>query len=105
MQHERRRNPRYPVKGRATLITAAGELPAELIDIATGSLLMRCLLTAPAGAELQIRFRVENHAEEFTVTGRVVRTQPDVLAVVFLDEPRGLRHLIDELEKRHSAGA
>jgi hypothetical protein len=105
VQHERRRNPRFPVTGRAIIVTPEGELPAELIDIATGSLLMRCRQSAPAGAELPIRFSVENHANEFTVTGRVVRTQPDVLAVVFVDEPRGLRQLIEEIEKRHGAGA
>ncbi len=86
------------MSGKAILPTASGVATGELIDIAVGSLLLRSEAAPSRGASLPIRFTVDGHPGEFVVRGRVVRTQQQVLAVVFLEEPEELQKLMKSLE-------
>ncbi len=96
---DKRRHKRYRVSGRADFQAASADATGDLLDIGTGGILVRSPVIPPQGTNLTARFTVDGYAATFDCRGRVVRAQMDVLAVMFLEEPKGLAELLQWLEK------
>lgn len=76
------------------------EATGELIDISRGGARIRSEVKPLEGAEIAVRFTVQNYLEVFEVRGIVLRVQSDSWAVLFLEEPAGLAKLLRSLDER-----
>ncbi len=99
---ERRQYKRYGVTGRTEFQTDSERAVGELLDIGTGGLLIRSRLIPDKGTNLWAQFTVAGYPGGFETRGRVVRTQLDVVAVMFLKPPAGLERPLAWLEHRTS---
>ena len=69
----------------------------ELENIGLGGMLVRSKRELVKGTELRmIRFNISGHPEVFNAAGRVVGTYSGLSAIMFLGEPTGLQHFLDE---------
>ncbi len=100
---ERRKFVRYLVAGDVQFRSAAVEATGELLDIGTGGILVRSQTMLDKGTNLTAGFDVKGCTGTFAAKGRVVRTQFDVLAIMFLDPPAGLDELLAELANKGRA--
>ena len=97
---ERRKYKRYRVTGRAEFQADSERAVGELLDIGTGGLLIRSRLIPDKGTNIWAQFTVAGYPGSFETSGRVVRSQLDVVAVMFLEPPTGLEKLLAWLEHR-----
>ena len=97
---ERRKYKRYGVTGRAEFQADSERAVGELLDIGTGGLLIRSRLVPDKGTNIWAQFTVAGYPGAFESRGRVVRSQLDVVAVMFLEPPAGLEKLLGWLEHR-----
>ena len=97
---ERRQYKRYRVTGRAEFQADSERAVSELLDIGTGGLLIRSQLIPDKGTNLWVQFTVAGYPGALDSRGRVVRSQLDVLAVMFLEPPAELERLLSWLEHR-----
>ena len=97
---ERRQNKRYRVTGRAEFQADSARETGELVDIGSGGLLVRSQLIPDKGTNVWVQFTVAGYPGAFESRGRVVRSQLDVLAVMFLEPPAELERLLAWLEHR-----
>jgi len=100
---ERRRYKRYSVTGQAEWWTDSTKTPTELLDVGNGGVLLRSQVTLAQGTQFGLRFTVDGYPEKFETRGRVVRTQMDIVAVMFLEEPVGLRQMLIWLDEQEQA--
>ncbi len=91
---------RYPVSGRTLFRTESMEAAGELLDISRGGARIRSEVKPLEGAEIAVRFTVQNYPEVFEVRGIVLRVQSDSWAMMFLEKPGGLAKLLRSLDKR-----
>ena len=95
---ERRQHKRYLVRGKAVIRTAAGSLSGELVDVGAGGLLLLTRAPVCIGQLLETRFTIEGYPVEFKVTGRVARTEPNVVGIAFAETPPDLEEALLWLE-------
>ena len=102
---DRRRYKRYPVSGRAKFQAGITEGDGDVLDIGSGGILIRSPVGLSQGTELKTLFTIQGYASEFSTSGRMVRAQLGVLAVMFLQEPVGLWELLKWLETAEGSQA
>src|SRR5690348_8072545 len=100
MSIEHRKYKRYPVGGTARFRGPSGESTGEVLDVGTGGILVRCDLIPPSLANLAIDFTIDAYRRMFVANGRVLRTQLDVMAIMFLEEVEGLTELLSWLDQQ-----
>ena len=103
MKLEKRVHKRFIVSGSAVIQLEDRKVPAKVVGLGAGGLLILCEPIPPLGAEVQINFAVWGLAGEFPVgaRGNVVWTQPGKVGLEFLEEPDGIRALLTFLEREH----
>lgn len=96
---QKRQHRRYALAGQAVFRTAkAVEARACSLNIGIGGILLRSPVIPPEGTELWLHLALEDRPEAFFITrGRIVRTEPDGLAVIFLEQPAGLESMLRSL--------
>jgi hypothetical protein len=62
---------------------------------------MRSDVIHPEASSLSLRCRVEGYPEELSSFGRVVGTQPDLMAIQFLTPPAGMDSLLRWLDQEN----
>ncbi len=96
---ERRHYKRHSLAGRALFRTASAlEGSGEPVNIAVAGLLVRTDVVPAEGTSLWVHFTIAGPPGEFIASGRVVHSQPHLLGLVFLEEPAGLRRLLESVE-------
>lgn len=103
MGAERRRYKRYSVTGESEFWTESAKTSTQLLDVGHGGVLLRSEVVPAQGTQLGVRFAVDGYPERFEARGRVVRTQMDIVAVMFPEEPAGLRQMLIWLDEQEQA--
>ena len=98
---ERRRSVRYIVEGDVIFHIGSPESSGALVNIGRHGMLVRTKVLVPEGTKLRVGFTVDGYPAECQGRSQVVRTSPDLLAVQFLGEPRGLPQLLLWLEREN----
>lgn len=98
MESDRRKHKRYRVNGTTWLLVKGEQRTGLLLDVGSGGVLVQVNFECEKGDEIPLEFTVDGHSGSFTALGRVVRTQLDVLAIMFLERPVNLDALIAWLD-------
>lgn len=96
---ERRRFTRHRVSGQAEIRFDGTQVTGVLLDIGSGGVLIGSDQVPAQGSGLAVSFHVDGYPKGIEAQGRVVRTQMNVLAVVFSHAPAGIEELLAWLEK------
>lgn len=104
MESDRRKHKRYRVNGATRLLVNGEQRTGQLLDVGSGGVLVQVSFEAEKGDEIPLEFTVDGNPDDFKAVGRVVRTQLDVLAIMFVERPVNLDALIAWLEG-HGAAA
>lgn len=99
---ERRKYERYRVDGKASFWMTTEPAVGEVLDVGSGGLLVRSDVLVPQGARVTMQFKVAGSDRGFIANGRVIRTQMDVLAIMFLEKVEGLEDLLKELKEKQA---
>jgi hypothetical protein len=96
----KRKHPRYFVTGTAKIQWKDHPVLGRLLVVGGGGLLVYCDLNAPIDEEVTVRFSVFGLSEVQTINarGKIAWSQPGKVGVEFLEEPPGLRRLMQLLE-------
>ena len=97
MKTEKRQYRRYAVSGQVEFRTGLEEAVGELVHIGRRGILIRSQVIPPLRTNLSIQFTVQGYGETFIVGGRVVGSEKDMIAVMFLVEPAGTKKLLQWL--------
>ena len=97
---EKRRYKRYRVSGQAEFRFGGVRATGELLDIGNGGVLMRSEEIPAQQTSLAFSFAVEGYPKALQAQGRVVYTQLNTLAVMFLGKVEGLEELLRALEQK-----
>jgi hypothetical protein len=100
-----RKHPRYFVNGTATIQCKDHPVLGRLVVVGGGGLLVHCDLSAPIDEEVTVRFSVFGLHEHRTISarGKIAWSQPRKVGVEFLEEPPGLRRLLQLLEVKEDS--
>jgi hypothetical protein len=98
---ERRQLKRFFIKGLLRLQPAGGVFSQELcevINVSGGGVLILTKTAPVAGSNVEVRFTIQGYNGEIQAKARVVRSDPNLAAIEFTDEPEGLEDLVNWLE-------
>ena len=98
MKSEKRRYKRYAVSGKVEFRTEVEAAVGELVHIGRRGILIRSHFLPPLRTNLSIHFTVQRYGETFSVGGRVVGSEKDMIAVSFSLEPAGMEKLLQWLD-------
>lgn len=97
---DRRRYKRYIVEGSVTFQNSEGESSA-LLNVARGGVLVRTDTLCREGTVISLRFKVASYPETFASRGQVVGTKQKLMAIKFLERPKGLETLLGWLDREN----
>lgn len=104
MPPERRQAKRIPVNAPAILRTSnAQEGHGQVLNLSGAGLLLRSQVSPGLATEVIVSFKLG--ARQFIAEAEISRTADDKIAIVFQQEPHGLREWIASLEKKESRRA
>lgn len=98
---ECRRYRRYIVDGFVTLDCVLGETTGTLLNLGQGGILVKVAGKYRAGMFLSLKIQVENFPELLEAFGRVVGIKHDYVAIHYIEEPAGLKLLLNWLEQEN----
>jgi len=100
-RRERRRYRRYIVRGLVTIQGNSTETTGELRNLGWGGILIRSNVIHPEASNLSLWCQLEGYPETLYVLGRVVGTQPNLMAIQFLKPPAGMDALLSWLDREN----
>jgi hypothetical protein len=88
----------YLVRGMATFRTPFATSSGELLAVSGGGLIIQSREPAPAGTDIEVRFRIQGYAPEVEAKGRVVHVHGEMMRILFLEESLPIKNLMLWLE-------
>ena len=98
-----RAHKRFIVPGRAMLETAGSVISGEIVSISAGGMRVKGATDLRCETESAIDFSVSVGGGQFLMVGQgtVVWIRPGEVGIRFLQDPLGIRGLLDWLEREH----
>ena len=98
---ERRRSRRYLAKGQVTLQAVSGEIPADLVNIGRGGMLVKGDGLHSIGTNLVIYLTISGYHAGLEAQGQVIGTKSGLVAIQFLGETTGIGELLAWLDREN----
>ena len=99
MAPEKRHYKRYIVTGEVAFRTASEGTTGKLVNVGMGGILILSDFSPPCGTNLTLLFVIHGYPGMYEAEGKAVRIQQGVLAVMFSEEPLGLKKLLLSLDE------